>query len=53
MKISEVIKKALDDRGTSKMWLSKALPMSYSTLTHKFSNDTFTAYDLINISKIN
>ena len=52
MRISDILDNKLKDNGVSKVWLSKKINMSYSTLSHKFANDTFTAYDLIRICKL-
>lgn len=52
MELNHYILQQLNDQSRTKRWLAEALDLSYSTLHQKLSHDTFTAYELLTMSKL-
>ena len=52
MNIGALVQQKIKDENQTKTWLAESLSISYSTLHQKISNDTFSAKELLQISRL-
>ncbi|TPF17994.1 hypothetical protein [Priestia megaterium] len=52
MKINDYILEKIADQGRKKTWISDKTGINYKSLITKLRTDCFTAYDLMEVSKV-